>query len=163
VEVRPPWVGWDPRTAVVVGKAAAVLIGDVSPPEEHDGVAGGNSELFPWIEPLRADGDEVMPAIAEVEDVEQLFTRLEARELLFALVEHVAGIPIRISAADPLAVLPPELVQVRLVPASERRIDPARQRAERVRWRCREHPAGPRPENEVASLDQLHGDLEPRR
>jgi hypothetical protein len=71
------------RLAVVV-PAAPVLVGDVAPAEVGEWLVRNDPERLEWIHALRADGREVGPVVAEVEDVDEPFAECQPAELVLA-------------------------------------------------------------------------------
>ena len=144
-------------------------MGAPSPVWEWSGhVGGGDAEGLEWVDEFVGDGAEVRPVVAEVEDVEELLSGREDRELGLGDARGGVVVPIEVGSGDALRAgsavrvvwVEVEFVEVAAVPSGEGVVDRGRESFERVVFPYGEDPAGSRPEVFAASLDQLDGNGE---
>src|SRR5271170_3550014 len=84
--------------AVVAAPPAAVLVGNVAPAPVRQRLIWHDPKHLDWVDPLGADRAQVRPVVAEVEDVHELFARLQPRQLdaLVVLGDFAFDLPVRV-------------------------------------------------------------------
>ena len=151
------------RLAVVTVPSAAVLVGDVTPSPVRQGSVREDAERLDGVDPLRSDGAQVRPVVAEVEHVHELLARMQARELDAPEVLGLLTLDLPVGIGDGQArrVVQGELLEVGPVPPSEGVVDGIRELLERVGARRGEDAPRPGPEVLPVALDEVYADGQP--
>ena len=85
--VRAAGIAGQPSLAVVAIPATAVLIRDRAPAPVSERIVGHDAEFLLWFDAPRSDGAQVGPVVADIERVQELLARVQARSVRPPVVE----------------------------------------------------------------------------
>ena len=81
-----------PALAVILVPATAVLVGHIAPAEVGQRHVGHDPERLHRVDTVRPDGAQMGPVVAEIERIEELLARAQAREPRPPVIERWADL-----------------------------------------------------------------------